>query len=360
MNESNYGNAINKILVVKPSSLGDIIHSFPAINLLIQEYPNIKIDWLINPEFEPILDYCPNINERIIFQRKKLGSIKTGFGTFISLIKKIRNNQYDFVLDLQGLIRSAFFARIAKSKKIIGFAECKESIAKLFYNKKFYNIDNYSHAIDKNISLICQLLEKPSIQGNFILKANPAINLSIEQKLEVASIHKKDILIGIIPGARWKTKTWPPEFFTKVINALYEYNNSYKFILIGSKADEKIAKSIIADAISAKNIISMIGKTTLPELVELIRNLDVIFTNDSGPMHIAAALGKPVFALFGSTDPDKTGPYGSDNIIFTPNLECVKCFKRYCPTGANKCHESIDVKNVVNKITKRLEQNVEN
>jgi len=346
---------IQRILIVKPSSLGDIIHTFPAISLLVKYYPEIKIDWIVNPEFAEVLSYCPNINRKILFQRKKLANIKKIIPEFSLIYKEIRKVKYDVVIDFQGLIRSAFFARIANSQKFVGFSECKEGIARIFYNRKYHNINHFQHAIEKNLSLVFQLLNKTYEKCDFDLVKNQAVHNEIVLKLQQKNIlYSKDVIIGIVPGARWHSKTWPPTFFVEIINSLLLGNKQLKFVLIGSKGDMEIEKKILAN-VDGNSVKSMIGKTSLIELVELIRTLSVVITNDSGPMHIVAALNIDVFAFFGSTDPDKTGPYGDNHTILSPNLDCIKCFKRYCPNGQNKCHTSIKVEDVVNKVKKRLE-----
>jgi lipopolysaccharide heptosyltransferase II len=145
----------------------------------------------------------------------------------------------------------------------------------------------------------------------------------------------------IAPGARWKTKRWPPEKFGKLASLL-----PFHVVVVGSKGDESIADEVVA--LSKGKAMSLAGKTTLKELIEIIRGAQFFVSNDSGPLHIAAALNIPVFAIFGPTDPVRTGPYGKGHTIIREEIPCIPCFRRTCHDL--KCMEGVSVEKVFQAI----------
>lgn len=339
-----------KVLIVKPSSLGDIFHLFPAIAILTAGRPEAEIDWIVNPAFADVLKYCPNIRRVIFFRRKELGSLKTFFPYVFRLISEIRHEDYDLVIDFQGLFRSAFFAWIARCRQIAGFASPKEPVAKFFYTSKIVVPDSTVHAVDKNIRLMQQLLHSSqTIKTPFLAPVKDFSEKSNNLLLE-SGIVSSDRVIGIIPGARWQSKCWPPAFFANLISEVDRLHPGLKFIILGSEADSPASSEIINSASNAR-IISLTGKTAIGELVEIIRRCEFIISNDSGPVHIAAAMNKTVFALFGPTDPGKTGPYGNKHYIFQANLPCIKCLKRKCPRGTFDCHK-LEIDKITDKLIK--------
>ena len=337
------------ILIIKPSSLGDILHAFPAVKLIKETFPQARIDWLVNPSFAPILSYCDGVCDIIDFPRKELASPSKFFPFMIQLLGRLRSKNYDMVIDLQGLFRSAFFAKAAKSKTTAGFKNPREAISKIFYDIKIAVPPEMVHAVEKNAFIVSELL---GIEYRVPLLNLPEIteySAPVNKNLNAFNIAQNDICIGVIPGARWESKKWPASFFSEIINTVCEKNNRCKFILSGAPSDISSAEKILAKTKSEK-VFTMAGKTGTAELVELIRKCSAIVTNDSGPMHIAAALNIPVLAFFGPTLPEKTGPYGKNHVILKSNTDCIGCLKRYCPDKSYKCHNGIAPADAVNRL----------
>lgn len=337
------------ILIVKPSSLGDILHAFPAVNLIKESLPGASIDWLATPAFAPILSYCEGVSDIIDFPRKELASPYTFLPSLVKLIKALRRKNYDMVIDLQGLFRSAVFAKAAKAKLVAGFETPREPISRLFYDIKIKIPPELSHAVEKNAFLVSELLgikyRVPSLTLPEIIKNSAPVN----ESLRAFAIEKDDILIGVIPGARWNSKKWPPAFFAEIINSTSEKNSRCKFIISGAASDAPSALEIQTKT-SSEKVFNMTGRTGTAELVELLRKCSALITNDSGPMHIAAAMNIPVMAFFGPTIPEKTGPYGKNHVILKANTNCIGCLKRYCPDESYKCHKGIAPADAVNKL----------
>ena len=337
---------IDKILIIKPSSLGDVFHTFPALTLLDKAFPNADIDWFIRPEFKDAIAYCPiKINRTINFPRTRLLKFKSFISTFLKVRNDLRKKKYDLVIDFQGLMRSGIFTSLCRSSESVGFAKPKESLATLAYTHKINISKECVHAVDRNIALVENITGLKATKEIASLAQVDKFKEQIEVILKKNNISPNDKLMGMIPGARWESKCWSPEFFAEVATKFLDKHPDYKILIIGAPSDRISAEKIISIA-SNERIISIAGNTSVGEMIEAIRHCQFIFSNDSGPIHIAAALQKTVFALFGPTDPDKTGPYGDFHHIFQHELECIKCLKRTCPTNSYLCHD-LDISKLI-------------
>jgi len=340
-----------KILIIKPSSLGDVLHAFPAVTILKNHFPNATIDWLVNPEFAKLIEFHKDVDSVIEFPRKQLGNILKFPSALLKLTRALRQKHYDMVIDIQGLMRSALVTKLTKSKATYGFDNPKETIARALYDHKIVIDDKVSHAIEKNVSLVNKILSTDYKIPTDSVQQIKSYSDSLAEKLSEENIVPEDYCIGIVAGARWESKKWPPSFFAETINKANAKNPNVKFVIIGAPADKAAAEDIIK-LVPNTNTISFAGKTSIGELVELIRRCNVVLTNDSGPMHISAALNVKTVALFGPTDPDKTGPFGADNtVVAAETLDCLRCLKRVCPKGSNQCHMAICTDEVSTLIT---------
>lgn len=343
-----------KILIIKPSSLGDVINAFPAVVLIASAFPDAEIDWVINNGLQSILKFLPPVRNTIPFHRKELGRISTFLSYFWKLFKALRKEKYDMVIDLQGLLRSGLIARLAKADTVVGFDAPREKCARRFYHKKIAIPDKYTHAVERNLYLVAEALDIDYEYMDFEFPEHDDYAEAIEDIFSERGIDEKDIKIGIVPGARWPSKRWPSLFFVKLISKIIEFNYKAKFILIGDRSDREDAEYIV-NKTSEKNVINCVDETNLGELVELIRRCNYVVTNDSGPMHLAAALDVPVVALFGPTDPDRCGPYSDEGAVFQPDMDCIKCYKRECK-NKNGCHVKISVDEVAEYVIDKMKE----
>ena len=346
-----------KILFIKPSSLGDILHALPAFYLLKASCPGCQIDWLINKNFAPVLECIKeDLNKIIYFDREvfKKANALTGF---IRLVRSIRKERYDLVIDLQGLLRSSLMTFIARTKRKAGFAETKEKISALMYNEKIDVPKKFVHAIERNVYLVSKILKTEYVIPDYHIEPMKKYKDSVLEILKKHDINSSRY-IAFAPGARWKTKCWPSQFFADVADALSATCPNHNIVLIGAGSDNEIANDIIFKCKSSKPI-SLVGKTNICELIEVLRGASSLLTNDSGPMHIAAALRIPVFALFGPTDPEKTGPFWQWHKIYQNKKGCIKCLKRNCDKKTLECQENIASQEVAEDIVKKLGTNAE-
>jgi len=304
-----------KILLVKPSSLGDIIHTLPVLNA-IKASGDFIVDWIVADGFESLLEGHPMIRYLWIIKKHRWKP-PTGIFRFVkevfSLSKKLRLQKYDIVIDLQGLFRSGIITAVSGANLRIGFKNARE-LSPIFYNKKILGSKKL-HAVDRYL----QLLSLINIKTDKIFFPMP-------------SVSKENFISPpyylIVPGARWKTKRWLPEYFAITIREINYLNKKIKPVIIGSYSDIMIAEKICK--ISKVKCINLTGKTNLKQLCQLISKANFMITNDSGPMHIAAAYKVKVFAIFGPTDEKLTGPYGQLDSVFSSNVQCRPCFKKKC------------------------------
>lgn len=323
-----------KILVIKPSSLGDVVHSLPFLNALRDSFPKVEIHWIIARGLEGLLDGHPMINKLWIINKdvwKQIRGVRTTIKELRSLFKSLKAEKYDLVIDLQGLLRSGILAKATGAPARIGFKEAREG-SRIFYTHTV-NAGKDVHAVDR-------YLEIAKFLGCDISDIKFPFPLSFNSQLSTPNLQLEKYAV-IVPGARWETKRWHPESFGQLASMMH-----VKSIVVGGESDADIAGIVVRN--SDGNAISAAGKTTLKELIEIMRNARFVVTNDSGPMHIAAALNVPVFAIFGPTNPLRTGPYGKSHVIIRKGLECSPCYRKKCK--GIKCMEMIGAKEVADII----------
>ena len=344
---------IKKILIIKPSSLGDVIHTFPVIAFFKSAIPGVQIDWLINKNISSILDYLDDfLEDKVLFNRSGFKGMNFIIES-CKLVHNIRKKKYDCIIDLQGLLRSSIMTFMGKGKYKVGFSNPKEKISRFAYNLKIDLPDNIEHAIEKNIYLVSKFLKidpvVPAFNIPLIKKYKDIIdNVSIEVDFKLSD--KKYFIVA--PGARWNSKRWSTDFFAQTLDIISEKSKLIP-IIIGTK-DEKILSEEIIEKCKNANPVSLVAKTSMIELVELLRNARLILTNDSGPMHIAASLGTNVLALFGATDPELTGPYWPNSKVFQKKEGCIKCFKRECNLDKQECQDGFSSEYIAKEILKYL------
>ncbi len=329
-------NKLKKILVVKPSSLGDVVHSLPFLNSLKSRFPNAEIHWVIAKGLEGLLECHPMVDRIVIINKdmwKKLSKATDTIKEVKKLFKDIRNEQYDLAVDLQGLFRSGIITMATRAPVRIGFSEAREG-SSLFYNVKVQGGEDV-HAVERYMKIAGAL----GCDEKNILFTFPLCNGQLKNIEDIRS-SMKDYAV-IVPGARWDTKIWGAENFGRLASLL-----PLRSLVIGSRSDREIAERVVQT--SRGKAISLAGKTSLRELIEIMRHARIVISNDSGPMHIAAGFRIPVVAIFGPTSPVRTGPYGKGHIVIKSDLDCAPCFKKHC--GNLKCMQGIPVDAVYEKI----------
>ncbi|MBF0345788.1 MAG: lipopolysaccharide heptosyltransferase I [Nitrospirae bacterium] len=323
-----------KILIVKPSSLGDIVHALPFLNTLSVNYPGAEIHWVVARAFHELLEGHPMIKRLWVVDKdrwKRLASIKSTLDEFRRLKDGLRQERFDIVVDLQGLLRSGIITALSGCATRIGFKEAREG-SRFFYNQLVEG-GRGLHAVDRYLRVATSVLNCKVQSVEFPLPmSDVAANL-------LGGL--RDFAV-IVPGARWKTKQWEAKKFGQLAALL-----PLPSVVIGSVGDIEIARAVTA--YSKQTALNLAGRTSFKELIGIIKKARFMITNDTGPMHIAAALNVPVFGVFGPTDPALTGPYGSSCSVIRAGIDCSPCFKKNCRT--KKCMRDLSFQSIYETIS---------
>lgn len=335
--------------------MGDVLHAFPAVHALLAANPGLAVDWVINPAFAELLDYLPGIQRKIFFRRRELGRFSSFFSAVRELLRELRKEKYDAVIDLQGLFRSALVGLCAHTDLRCGPAEAREKVARLCYRKKLRYPENLRHAVEKNCAMIRDFCGSERISCYYSLPEVDKYASAAKILLSKNGLSEKKY-VAIAPGARWETKQWPPEFFAAAAGCIAEQLPDHEFVLLGSPAEKELCDQV-HKAANNIHITNLSGQTTPGELVEVIRHAELLICNDSGPMHIAAATGTRVLAMFGPTDPSLTGPYGPQCKVIQPELDCICCLSKSC--NMRRCHKAVEPRDLAKTAIQLLQQGTE-
>lgn len=330
-----------RIVIIKPSSLGDIVHALPTAGALRRRFPKAHIAWVVKQEWAEVLEGNPDVNEVVAVD------LTTRRGWW-EAIGAIRAGKFNMAADLQGLFRSALLGWISGAPAHIGFAEGREG-SSWVYRYLVQGGEPSLHAVDRYLLIARSLAApiEPLGTASFPLPADPGIATRVAALVGDG----EGGVVAVNPSARWPTKQWPPESFAVVADALH--TQGARVVLVGAPEDAPIGEQVLRHMHTAP--LNLIGKTTLKELIVLLRMARVVVTNDSGPMHLAAAVGTPVVALFGPTDPAKTGPYGSGHIVLRSGIPCSPCFSRDCGNPVTmECLTAIRPEQVIEAVLTRL------
>ena len=331
------------LLVIKPSSLGDIIHTFPAVELVRRAFPDSTITWVVNDTFAEIVTLHPAVDDIVVFQRKRLGRLRH-LPELFSFFLELRRQPYDAAIDFQGLFRSGVMAFMSGAARRIGFQNAREG-AGFFYNEKIMLPANLKHAVERNLFLVCAAFGLADDAPGVSLPSQHDLHKCAQGLLKRHPVPGDGPILAVAPAARWESKTWPVRFFADIINATAELHPDMRCWILGS-GDEAEYGARLADLCGKSRILDLTGETNLGTLTELLRLSDVLLTNDSGPMHLAAAVGTPAVAFFGATDPERTGPYGDRHTVIRTTCDLTPCFSRQCPIENRSCSDGVDVRAV--------------
>ncbi len=282
-----------RLLVVKLSSLGDVLHALPVVHRLADGL-GAEVDWVTQPEYVPLVRCVERVDRVIPFPRRRFLS---GLGAFR---RAVRDRDYGLVLDLQGLLKSAVAARLARGERVVGVARRREGAGWLVSDAPPAR-PGPRHAVDR-------LLDVAEHLG----LARTPVEFRMRALRAEAGPGRH---VGMVPFSRWAAKNWPATNFAEAARAIRARSGAAVH-LFGGPSDAEGCAGIAAAA--GEGVENRAGRTGLPELAGWLAAMDAVLSVDSGPMHLAAAMGTPVVALFGPTDPRLTGPYGPGHVVITP------------------------------------------
>ncbi len=359
------------ILLIKLSALGDVVHTFPVLNTLRRRYPKARIDWLVASDIAELLQGNPAIANVIEFPRDEwskpwqaapyLGAAR--------LIARLRAAQYDLVLDLQGQLRSAVFAFASGAPVRIGFDKPRKDVWRTLSRKIPDQAKHHAwqgaregswlaythhivlptldlHPVERYLG-VAPILGLDDGAPDFSFPIPPEAATRIDALLDYYDIGKAKPLVAMAPGTNWETKQWRRDGFAEV--ARHFLQKAFAVSLIGSDSERALCEEI---AKLAPGVVNLAGETTLPELAALIRRATICVTNDSGPMHLAVALDRPVVSIFGPTDPVWAGPYRRAGAVLRAELPCSPCYLRKLRdcTHGHACMEHVSAAAVIERV----------
>ncbi len=304
--------AYQRILLIKPSSLGDIVLALPALSALRRSFPQARISWLIRPEFAPLLEGHPHLDEVILFDRKFLARAwhsPTAFAGLVSLVSQLRRKRFDAVLDLQGLFRTASLAWLSGCRQRFGPVWGKEP-GRCFYTTTVPPRLEWVHVVDYYLKLV-EAMGVPDLHVEFVLPERPAPAVAARDLLLRHGIDPQRYAI-IIPGSAQVSKCWPAERFAALADRIVS-EHGLTVAATGGKAESGMIEQI--RSLAKHPIANLAGQTSLPELTEVLRRASLVVSNDTGPGHIAAALGRPLVMMFSWSNPLRVGPHGRPECV---------------------------------------------
>jgi len=332
------------ILIVKLSAIGDVVHTLPSLAALRKLYPKAHISWVVEETSSDIISGHPHLDRIIVSRRKrwvkdlkKLHDIKTTITEIRSFVKTLRDREYDLVIDFHGLFKSSMIVLLSGGKRKLGYDSMQE-LSGLFLNERIPE-DMEKHAADRYLDFIRYLgadIDNPE----FYIPIEEENKIRVEALLKANDIDIAEPFVAINPVAFWDTKLWEDDKFARLCDRIAK-ELRYKIVFTGSKGHGSIEQ---IQSMMTSPSINLEGQTTLRDLAYLYSLSRLLITTDSGPMHIAAAVNTPTVALFGPTDPSRTGPYGKGHIVVRKEMPCSPCFLKKCDT--KKCMKEIGVDEV--------------
>ena len=272
--------------------------------------------------YAPLLSGHPALNEVWVAPRLRPAEFFSGSNPAIwrRLLYQLRTRPFDLVVDVQGLLKSAVWVALARSPRKVGYDRTRE-LSYLALTERVPPFDPEAHAVRRYLNL-AHYLGASSAPPRFRLGLDAAADTSAllpaENERPLAVLH---------PGARWPSKLWPPASWARLAEWLHD--QGFRVAVTGSAADRELAAALVRQ--SPAPLVNLAGATSLAQLAGILRKTRLAVTTDTGAMHLAAALGTPVAALFGPTAPWRTGPFGQGHQVVRLGLACSPCFKRQCP-----------------------------
>jgi len=321
----------SKFLIVRLGSLGDIIHAIPAAAALRARYPSARIDWLVDPRYTSVLQLVEGLDAAIPLDPR------AGVGSLLRTIADLRRAKYDASVDLQGLLKSAVLARAVGAQRVIGFPRehLREPISRIFYSDT-PDPGRDPHVIRKNLALM-QALGVQDLRITFPLKVPRTVAADT-----VTARFGQEGFAMINPGAAWPNKRWPPQSFGAVAAEIRERIGVRSLVLWGP-GEEDIAARVVSASRGAAELAPL---TNVVDLFAIARRAKLLVSGDTGPLHIAAAVGTPVVALFGPTFAQRNGPWSTADVTLSRAARCSCHYERTCRLQ-QPCIEDIRVDEVV-------------
>lgn len=316
---------MDNFLIIRLSSLGDIIHTLPAFSALRKTFPEAKISWIVEEKGKEILDFVPGVDRIIVAQLRGWRLQTKNFWAEISRLRRELKNKNQIALDFQGLAKSGFLALLSGARKRAGF-HCKnlrEPLAALFYTDRLEKIPETIHVISKNLRLLTMVGIQEE-RYEFPLALPGELLETVKAKLRQAGYDDNKKLILFNVGAAWETKRWFVENWVKLIEMMKK-KELFPLLLWGNEEEKALAAEI-----QKKTQTPLSPFLSLKEVMALIKESSLLVSGDTFALQAACALSRPVVGIFGPTNPRRNGPFSPDDKVAFHELKCSYCYKRKC------------------------------
>jgi lipopolysaccharide heptosyltransferase I len=341
---------MDRFLIVRLSSLGDIIHTLPAFAALRSAHLDSHITWMVEEDGREILDLVPGLDRIVVVRAKQWRWHTRDFRREAARIREEIREREQVALDFQGLIKSGLLTWLSRARQRVGFhrADLREPMASIFYTQRADRFPPDAHVISKNLNL----LKKLGVQDEryvFPLKLPEALRAFVLEKLESLGFNGRARLVVFNVGAAWDTKRWTRDNWASVIQGL-KSSDLFPVLLWGTDTEKKLAEDV-----SSGTGTPLLPFLPIKEVLALLKSADLIVSGDTFALQAACAFSRPVVALFGPTDPQRNGPFlKADKTAFHP-LDCSYCYRRTCPDL--KCMAALRPEEVARLCRERLEEN---
>ena len=332
------GSSDPSILIILMGSLGDVARGLGLISHIKAQRPQSRITWLVEPNCADLVGLHPQIDNIIIFKRA-WSAIAVW-----DLVQQLRKEHFDITLDLQRHLKSGFFSLLSNGTRRIGFHRKNAKEFNWIFNNE--HIGYFSEKLPK-----LQHYFKFLGHLGFREPANVDFGLSQfqdRQHLPNGLSESRHPLVAVLLGSRWESKNWLVDGYLQLLQRIMA-TTDLRVALIGDRSQAASAQKI-SENVKTREIINLVGKTSLVELTAVLKFAAAAIGPDSGPGHLAAAVGTPYVALFGPTSPERTAPYGSEHLVVQANLNCIPCYKRQCPEQTKQCMHSISADEIMGKL----------
>jgi len=332
----------SSILIVLMGSLGDVARGLCLVSHIKKNLPESRITWLVEPKWVELVKLHPRIDKVLVFNRPK------GVLAVWDLYKALGQEHFDIALDLQRHFKSGFFSWLSGAKRRVGFNRRNAKEVNWLFNNE--RIEYFSDELPK----LCHYLKFTEYLG---LPAPNSLDFglaSLDLRPNAPNIVSgvKDPIIAVVIGSSWESKDWFFEGYYGLLKDLL-YSEKMQAVLLGDSSRVTSALQLVRK-LSAPGLINLVGKTSLLELAAVLKSVAVAVGPDSGPSHVAAAVGTPYVSLFGPTSPRRTAPYGSENLVVQACVDCAPCYKKQCPGLDRICMRKISVEKVKEKLSEAL------
>jgi lipopolysaccharide heptosyltransferase I len=337
------------------SAIGDIVHTLPCLAALRAALPDAFIGWIVEDRFAPLLESHPQLNELYVIPKTKLRRqpLRGYIEHVLPLLQDIRLKQFDVAIDFQGLTKSGVMAWRSGAPVRIGFGDADgRELNRLFMTKRIIPFDSAQHVVERNLCLLRPLgIEEPRVE--FVLQPTEEARTYVKEFFEREGFGTAGKFVFLNPGAGWITKRWLEERFAE-LGVRIQKDLHRRVLLTWGPGEHEVVERI-AGSMKCNGVVPVIAlPTNLKQLLALLEWCELFVGGDTGPLHMAAALGVAVIGIFGGSDGQRNGPYGARNVVIQQReFQCVPCWKttcRLCGSEHLQCLHTISAETVFEHI----------